>query len=106
MTNSNQTINVKDIVLLTSNNEIILSGTYYRDWMNYETQINIDATQLNLVINQLQKNNPDTEISEMFSSCITDAGKKMYYFETGSLQNTMLDVIVFMKNPDLRLIRA
>ena len=60
-----QKIEIKDIILLTETNEITLTGRISRNTLQYDTQISIDTTQLNLIINQLQKNNPEIELLDL-----------------------------------------
>lgn len=101
-----QKIEIKDIIILTANNEITISGTVNRNTMSYETQMFLDNTQLNLIINQLQRINPNQEVSEMFQSRYTEHGQIVYYFDAHSLENASVEVHTFTQNQEILQIRA
>lgn len=101
-----QTIEIKDIIFLTENNEITLTGTVKRNTMSYETHMLLDSTQLNLVINQLQKINPTEEVSEMFQSRSTENGQILFFFDASNLKNASLEVHTFAQNQEILQIRA
>jgi len=102
----NGTIAIKNIMILSGSNEISLVGTVNKNHMSYETQLELDSTQLNLVINLLQRNNPETEISEMFSKQTTGDGNSIFYFDAFEISNTNVDMDFFINKPLLRQIRA
>lgn len=102
----NQTIRIKEILLITSNNEITIIGTINRDFLHYETEINISSTQLNLIINQLQKSNPDCDISEMFHSRVAENGQLIFFFDSSFLKNSSVELNTNMQNNLFRQIRA
>lgn len=106
MIESTQKIEIKDILILTENNEITLTGTVNRDFMSYETHMLLDTTQLNLVINQLQGLNPDCEVSELFRSRNSEKGNIVFFFEASELENTTLEVYSFTQNHAILQIRA
>ena len=101
-----QKIEIKDIILLTETNEITLTGRISRNMLQYDTQISIDSTQLNLIINQLQRMNPEYEVSAMFASNKAANGKQLYYFDGQDLANNSLEVDTFASSRDLLQIRA
>jgi hypothetical protein len=47
-----ETIQLKDILVLTATNEITVSGTVFRDHLHFETRFNLTSTQLNVLMNQ------------------------------------------------------
>jgi hypothetical protein len=102
----NQTINIKEIIFLTANNEITLFGTVSRDLLSYETQISINYSQLNRIINTLQGKNESFEIAEMFESRSTQNGQVLFYFDGTALNNSEIDLHNFSQNEVLRQIRA
>ena len=101
-----QKIEIKDIILLTETNEITLTGRISRNTLQYDTQISIDTTQLNLIINQLQGMNPDQEVSALFVSNRAANGKSLFYFDCQVLAHNSMEVATFSRNQDLLQIRA
>ena len=102
----NQTINIKEIIFLTANNEITLFGTVSRDLLSYETQISINYSQLNRIINTLQGKNESFEIAEMFESRSTQNGQVLFYFDGTALTNSEIEFHTFSQNEVLKQIRA
>jgi len=99
-------LNIKEITLLTSTNEITLIADMQRDNLSYETKIGLSSTQLNLIINQLQKINPDFEVSELFLEEQVDYNTSMYSLEGRMLENTLIPIECFDLNYELKQIRA
>jgi hypothetical protein len=99
-------LSIKEITLLTSTNEITLIAEMQRDNLSYETTIGLSSTQLNLIINQLQKINPDFEVSELFLEEHVDYQTSMYSFMASKLENTCIPMACFDVNDELKQIRA
>ena len=106
MVTLNQTISIKEIIFLTANNEITLFGTASRDLLSYETQISINSSQLNRIINTLQSKNESLEVSEMFESRSTENGQVLFYFDGSALTNSEIEFCAFSQNEVLKQIRA
>ncbi|MEY3238053.1 MAG: hypothetical protein RI883_2154 [Bacteroidota bacterium] len=102
----NQRINIKEIIFLTANNDITLYGTASRDLLTYETQISINSSQLNMVINTLQRKNESLQVAEMFESRSTENGQILFYFDGTILQNSEIELDNFSQNEVLKQIRA
>jgi len=99
-------LNIKEITLLTSTNEITLIADMQRDNLSYETAIGLSSTQLNLIINQLQKINPDFEVADLFMEEQVDYQTSMYSLSGTKLENTMIPMDCFDINYELKQIRA
>jgi hypothetical protein len=99
-------LSIKEITILTSTNEIRLIADMQRDNLSYETTIGLSSTQLNLIINQLQKLNPDFEVSELFMEEQVDYQTSLYSFMSTSLENTIIPMDCFDVNYELKQIRA
>lgn len=106
MRNSVQTLDIKEIMILTASNEIMLRGTQQVDHLRFDTQLYVDSTQLNKLINCLQKKNSDCTISEMFISGTGADGKMNYYFDGSSLENSSIELHILEQNQSLMQIRA
>lgn len=102
----NQTIEIKEILILTGTEEITVVGVVKRDLLRYETQLEIQSTQLNMVINQLQKNNPEVEISEMFQSRSVSSGKTFFYLSGIDYLDTLINIDAVYQDKMIRQIRA
>lgn len=99
-------LNIKEITLLTSTNEITLIAEMHRDKLSYETTIGLSSTQLNLIINQLQKINPDFEVADLFLEEQVDYATSMYSLMGSKLGNTCIPMDCFDVHDQLKQIRA
>lgn len=106
MRNSVQTLDIKEIMILTASNEIMLKGTQQVDHLRFDTQLYVDSTQLNKLINSLQKMNSDCAISEMFVSGNGADGKMNYYFDGSALENSCIELHILEQNQTIMQIRA
>jgi hypothetical protein len=99
-------LNIKEITLLTSTNEITLIADMQRNNLSYETTIGLSSTQLNLIINQLQKINPDFEVADLFLEEQVDYAISMYSLKGSKLENTSIPMECFDVHDQLKQIRA
>ena len=106
MKNALQTIEINEIMILSSNDEIMIKGTQQREFLSFETQLYINSTQLNKIINELQKLNAEQEVSEMFKSQPSIDGKTMFCFDATELEISTIEFDVFEQNNKLLQIRA
>ena len=74
--------------------------------MSYETQISINYSQLNRIINTLQGKNESLVIAEMFESRSTENGQVLFYFDGTALNNSEIEFHTFSQNEVLKQIRA
>lgn len=100
------TIEINEILVLTGSDEITIAGTVKRDLLNYETRIEIQSTQLNRVINELQKNNPEIEISSMFQSRPLASGQSFFYMKGLENINSEIAIETITHSRMIRQIRA
>ena len=64
MKESQKTIEVKSILFESNDPEVLLKGIVTKGHMQYETDIIISQSQLNIVMNLLQKQNQSVEIDQ------------------------------------------
>jgi len=102
---NNQQIEINKIYVLPNMNEIMVFGTVQRNSFTYDTRININSTQLNLIINELQRKNPDIDVSELFQSQSTSNGMFMHV-DYAQIHSKLIEMRVFEQNNSLHQIRA
>ena len=76
MNTSSRTIEVNSILFESNDTEVLVKGRMSKGHMTFETDMLISHSQLNSLINQLQRQNADLEISQLLRS------EKMYNDET------------------------
>jgi hypothetical protein len=83
-----------------------LTAIQKKDQLSYETKLSLDSTELNILMNVLQKNNPDCAIAELFVCRPTEANEAMYYLDGKVLHQRIIDTSSFIQNHQNRQIRA
>ena len=101
-----ETIQLKDILVLTATNEITVSGTVFRDHLHFETRFNLTSTLLNVLMNQLQKLNPDIEVSELFETIQSTNQLNLFLLDASNLTENQIDLSMFQTFQPLKQIRA
>ena len=71
-----KTIEVSTILFESNDPEVLLKGTVSKGFMTFDTDVIISHTQLNQLMNQLQKQNQSLEYDTLLTS------EKMYNDET------------------------
>lgn len=79
---------VKMIKFNNYSDEFRLIGTYIQNTLSYETEIRLGQSKLNKLINQLQKLNPELEVSDLLQSEILPEGELHYTLDAQMLNNT------------------
>ena len=72
MESANTIFNVQSILFESNDPEVLLRGAMVKGVMQYESELIISHTQLNQVINTLQRQNSETIVYDLISS------EKMY----------------------------
>jgi len=106
MRSFNQTIEIKEVLILSGAEEITVVGVVHRDQLHYETQIEIRSTQLNMLINELQKKNPEVEVSGMFQSRPLATGKSFFYLNGLETIDSVINIDTIYEEQMIRQIRA
>jgi hypothetical protein len=99
-------IAIQEISLYTAKDEICLKGRMQQGQLSYETSVFISSTQLNMVINQLQKLNEDVDVSASFSSKSDYEGNLFMWMNTNDLTETSIPWETFSSTQKQLLIRA
>jgi hypothetical protein len=106
MKNTIQTLAIKEIMVFTSNNDIVLKGTQNYDYLSFETQLYVNSTQLNMIINQLQKGNINQDVPSLFTTQSGEDGKSILCFDGSVLDNAIIVLDLFQQNESIMQIRA
>lgn len=74
MESNHHQIDIVEILMLPSHDEVMLLGKVYRAALTYDTRIYINSTQLNKIINELIRLNPEVEIADFVQNQSTEDG--------------------------------
>lgn len=104
--NTPQTIEIKEIMILPLNDEIMIKGNQQRDFLSFETKFFVNSTQLNKLMNELQKLNSDLEVTDMFKSQPYSDGNSVLYFDATQLEMRTVELYKFEPSNHSLQIRA
>ena len=99
-------IAIQEISLYTAKDEICLRGRMQQGQLSYDTSVFISSTQLNKVINQLQKLNEEMDVAASFSSKSDGEGNLFMWLNTQDFNETSIPWDAFSEPQKQMLIRA
>lgn len=103
-TNSN--FNVHSILFESNDPEVLLKGTMTKGVMQYESELILTHTQLNMVVNLLQRQNADTTIHDLISSEPMYDGGLLFSGNFAELPNASISLDAISTNEPMKQIRA
>lgn len=80
---------VKMIKFNNYSEDIRIIGTYFMSNLSYETELRIGQSNLNQLINELQKLNPELEVSETLQTEVLPGGEIYYSINAEEMNNKL-----------------
>lgn len=99
-------INVTSVEFVSNDHEVLVKGNISKGLMSYETELLITQTQLNMVLNQLKRQNAQFSIGDHLSSEVISEDETIYFANFESLASANIDLSQIDTMNDLRQIRA
>lgn len=59
-------LEIQEIYFESTDNQVLVKGTLYKEHLNYPTQLVVNQSDLNKIVNALQAINPDVSIFDAF----------------------------------------
>jgi len=87
-----RTIEVNSILFESNDSEVLVKGTITKGHMTFDTDVIISHSQLNCLINQLQKQNNSLEVSELLTSERMYNDEILYSAELSAISNRRVDL--------------
>jgi hypothetical protein len=103
---TNFNFNVQSILFESNDPEVIMRGTMVKGVMQYESEIILTHTQLNMVMNLLQRQNAETTIHTFISSEPMYDGGLLYSGNFTELPNASIALDAITINEPMKQIRA
>lgn len=100
-----ETFAIKNIQFSNYSDDIRLMGTYRQNNLSYETELRLEQSRLNRLINQLQKLNPEIFVTDLLESEEILDGEVYYSFDFQNIENT-LDFKTLVQDCSYKQIRA
>ena len=98
--------NVQSILFESNDPEVLMRGTMIKGVMQYETELILTHTQLNQVINSLQRQNDGTTVHDLIKSEQMYDDSLLYSGFFGELKNTSVCLAALSKSAPMKQIRA
>lgn len=98
--------NVQQVLFETNDSEVLLQGTTIKGVMHYESQLILTHTQLNQVLNLLQRQNAECDIHSCVKSEPMYNGETLYSGYFAELPNATIDLSLIATNYPMKQIRA
>jgi gluconate kinase len=106
MNKAQNNIAISSVVFISNDPEVLVKGSVSRGKLSFETELLITQTQLNMVLNQLRKQNESFRVDNYLQSEQVDQYEQLYYADFASVQNTTIDMRPIIKENQITQIRA
>ncbi|NVK64520.1 MAG: hypothetical protein HWE22_08020 [Flavobacteriales bacterium] len=106
MNTAHNNIAITSLVFTSNDPEVLVKGNVSKGKLNYETELLISQTQLNMVVNQLSKQNETFQINDYLKSEQVDQYEQLFYADFSELSNRLIDIRPIVKNHQIKQIRA
>lgn len=105
MENSIKNFEVQKISFMAGTEELSIFGKSIAGNLTYETEIRVNSSYLNMLLNNLQKLNPEVYISDIIQSEELPNGDLFYAIDTNDIES-ILPIETLCFNDQYRQIRA
>ena len=106
MSTRDQILEVEQVIFESGDPEVNVKGTIIQGFLSYETEIVINSTQLNAIMNQLQRNNPDINIYDHLETIDLDQNTTLFRGIFDSLEDKKIDLMFIEDIESIKEIRA
>lgn len=106
MNTYNSIMKISSIVYDTCDSNVLINAQTIKNHLSYETQLMVSFSELNRILNQLQKLNPMVTVSDLFEEERLDQQYSQFFMKTDGLNNTTVLVDHFLIDSEKKQIRA
>lgn len=99
-------LNLQQIIFESNDSEVLMKGMTVKGVMQFESEWIISQTQLNMVLNLLQRQNEDTSVHDCITSEPMYNGESIYSGDFAELPNAMIDMDSISTSVPMKQIRA
>lgn len=102
----NKNISISSFVFSSKDNDVLIKGTEHQGLLSFDSEFVISQSQLNALINQLQKNNEDFQIENHLNSERVDYDEELYFADFNQLADKNVHLSFTNYSPNYKQIRA
>lgn len=106
MRKQGRTIAITSILFESNDIEALIKGNVSHGVMNYDTDLVVSHSQLNIIFNSLQKQNQEISVNDFLKSEKMYDGETLYSANFSELSNNKISFYDIEGNQPLRQIRA
>jgi hypothetical protein len=100
-------VNLNRIMFETGDNSILLSTTIQKGNLSYASEMIVENSELNKILNQIQKQvDENVEISSLFETEKMYDGNLLYILDLNKKINQIIDIQNLIKLQEIKKIRA
>lgn len=103
---TNTIFNVQGILFESNDTEVLMKGLTVKGVMKYESELIISHTQLNMVLNLLQRQNAESDVQNYILSEPMYNGESLYSGNFTDLSNVSIELDTISTSAPLKQIRA
>ncbi len=103
---TNTVFNVQRFLFESNDTEVLLQGVSVKGVMHYESELLVSHTQLNMILNLLQRQNPEISVNDYVVSEPMYNGETLYSGSFKELSNVHIELDAIATDLPLKQIRA
>lgn len=106
MNEAEKIITVNQILFETNDDEVVIKGDIQDGVMNYNSEVILSHSQLNMLLNQLSKQNDSFSINDYLVSEKMYNGELLYSADISSVSSSSFNLNLISFNAQMKQIRA
>lgn len=106
MSTYNSKIKISSIVYDSSDANVLINAVSIKNHLSFESQLIVSFSELNRLLNQLQKQNPMISVSELFQEERLDQHFSQFFLDGEQINNNTLMIDHFVLDSVKKQIRA
>lgn len=100
------TLRIESIIFDNMDTKVLIKGETFKNHLSYMSEMFISFNELNMLLNYLQRQNPEVLVSELFIEECLGEDYFQTFMSTERLQNDLIDLSFLSFGGAKKLIRA
>ena len=106
MKEAGKIITVNEILFESNDPEVVIKGTIQNGFMNYNSEVVLSHSQLNMLLNQMRKQNDTFSINDYLISEEMYNGEVLYSADLSSVSSSSFNLNLISLDSQMKQIRA
>lgn len=100
------TVRIESIIFDNMDTKVLIKGETFKNHLSYASELFVNFSELNMLLNALQQLNPEKQIGELFQEEYLGGGYTQTSMQLSSLENALIDLNFLNVGGRKMLIRA